>query len=78
MKLKMKMRSFHLKAVLVEFVKYLDETRQPFHKPIYIEGEKDNTPVEIAFEYSDAYSDNIYTYVNNINTHEGGTSFSWI
>ncbi|MBU1680711.1 MAG: DNA topoisomerase (ATP-hydrolyzing) subunit B [Bacteroidetes bacterium] len=64
---------FHFKGGLVEFVQYLDETRSPLHKPVYIEGEKDNTPVEIAFEYSDGYSDNIYSYVNNINTHEGGT-----
>ncbi len=65
--------SYHYKGGLIEFVKYLDEARTAFHKPIYIEGEKDNTPVEIAFEYSDAYSDNICTYVNNINTHEGGS-----
>ena len=65
--------SYHFKGGLVEFVKYLDETRNALHKPIYIEGEKDNTPVEIAFEYSNAYSDNIHSYVNNINTHEGGT-----
>ncbi len=64
---------FMFKGGLIEFVKYLDETRNVFHKPIYIEGEKENTPVEIAFEYSDAYSDNICSYVNNINTHEGGT-----
>ncbi|MBU2491045.1 MAG: DNA topoisomerase (ATP-hydrolyzing) subunit B [Bacteroidetes bacterium] len=65
--------TYHFKGGLLEFVKYLDETRNPLHKPVYIEGEKDETPVEIAFEYSDAYSDNIHTYVNNINTHEGGT-----
>ncbi len=65
--------SFHYKGGLIEFVKYLDENRTAFHKPIYIEGEKDDTPVEVAFEYNDAYSDNICTYVNNINTHEGGT-----
>jgi DNA gyrase subunit B len=65
--------TYHYKGGIIEFVKYLDETRTPFHKPIFIEGEKDNTPVEIAFEYSDAYSDNIHTYVNNINTHEGGS-----
>ncbi len=64
---------FRFKGGLIEFVKYLDETRNSLHKPIYIEGEKENTPVEIAFEYSDAYSDNICSYVNNINTHEGGT-----
>jgi DNA gyrase subunit B len=67
---------YHYKGGLVEFVKYLDETRNSLHKPVYIEGEKENTPVEIAFEYSDAYSDNICSYVNNINTHEGGTHLS--
>jgi len=64
---------FRFKGGIVEFVKYLDETRNPFHKPIFIEGEKDGVPVEIAFEYSDAYSENIHTYVNNISTIEGGT-----
>jgi DNA gyrase subunit B len=68
--------TYHFKGGIIEFVKYLDETRTVLHKPIYIEGEKDNVPVEIAFEYSDAYSDNILTYVNNINTHEGGTHLS--
>ena len=65
--------SFHFKGGLIEFVKYLDESRQALHKTIYIEGEKDNTPVEIAFQYTDGYSENIFSYVNNINTHEGGT-----
>lgn len=65
--------SFHFKGGLIEFVKYLDETRSPLHKPVYIEGFKEDTPVEIAFEYSTAYSDNILSYVNNINTQEGGT-----
>jgi len=65
--------TFHFKGGLVEFVKYLDETRTPFHKTVYIEGERDNTPIEIAFQYSDSYTENIFSYVNNINTHEGGT-----
>lgn len=65
--------TFHFKGGLVEFVKYLDETREPLHKTIYIEGERDNTPIEIAFQYSDSYTENIFSYVNNINTHEGGT-----
>ena len=64
---------FHFKGGLIEFVKYLDETREPIHKTVYIEGEKDNTPIEIAFQYSDTYNENIFSYVNNINTHEGGT-----
>ncbi len=65
--------SFHFKGGLIEFVKYLDEARQVLHKTIYIEGERDNTPIEIAFQYTDGYSENIFSYVNNINTHEGGT-----
>lgn len=65
--------TFHFKGGLIEFVQYLDETRQALHKPIYIQGEKENTPVEIAFEYNDGYNENIHTYVNNINTSEGGT-----
>src|SRR3989339_2108221 len=64
---------YKFKGGLVDFVKYLDENRSPIHKPVYIEGEKDNTPVEIAFEYSDSYSENVHSYVNNINTIEGGT-----
>ncbi|HPI36736.1 MAG TPA: DNA topoisomerase (ATP-hydrolyzing) subunit B [Ignavibacteriaceae bacterium] len=65
--------TYHYKGGLVEFVKYLDEARQPLHKTIYIEGEKDDTPIEIAFQYNNGYGENIFSYVNNINTHEGGT-----
>ena len=65
--------TFHFKGGLIEFVKYLDETREPLHKTIYIEGERDKTPIEVAFQYSDSYTENIFSYVNNINTHEGGT-----
>ncbi len=64
---------YKFKGGLVDFVKYLDENRSPIHKPVYIEGEKDNVPVEIAFEYSESYSENVHSYVNNINTVEGGT-----
>ena len=64
---------FHFKGGLIEFVKYLDSAREPLHKTVYIEGEKDNTPIEIAFQYTDNYTENIFSYVNNINTHEGGT-----
>lgn len=65
--------NFRFKGGLIDFVKYLDEQRTAFHKPVYIEGEREGTPVEIAFEYSDSYSENVHTYVNNINTIEGGT-----
>jgi len=65
--------TYHFKGGIIEFVKYIDENRKPLHKPVFIEGEKENTPVEVAFEYTDSYSERIYTYVNNINTIEGGT-----
>jgi len=68
-----KEETYHFKGGIIEFVKFLDEKRTPIHKPIYISGEKENTPVEIAFEYTNSYSDNIHSYVNNINTIEGGT-----
>ncbi len=59
---------------IVEFVKYLDESRQALmKKPVYIERENDGTPVEIAFQYNDSYTENVFSYVNNINTVEGGT-----
>ena len=68
--------TFHFKGGLIEFVKYLDSNRTPQHKTIYIEGVKDNTPIEIAFQYTDRYTENIFSYVNNINTTEGGTHLS--
>ena len=59
---------------LVEFVRYLDCTRMPLiEEVIYMEGEKQNIPVEIAMVYNDSYTENLHSYVNNINTHEGGT-----
>lgn len=65
---------YHFKGGLKDFVKYIDANRPSFmREPIYIEGERDSTPVELAFQYNDSYTENIYTYVNNINTHEGGS-----
>ncbi|HEX3073496.1 MAG TPA: ATP-binding protein, partial [Ignavibacteriales bacterium] len=64
---------FHFKGGITDFVKYLDESREPLHKTVFIEGERDNTPVEVAFHYNDTFNENIFSYVNNINTHEGGT-----
>ena len=66
--------TFHSDLGLVEFVKYLDGTRLPIiETAIYMEGEKQGIPVEIAMIYNDSYTENIHSYVNNINTHEGGT-----
>ncbi len=65
--------SFHFKGGLAEFVKYLDEAREPLHKAVYIQGERDGNQIEVAFHYNSSYSENLFSYVNNINTHEGGT-----
>ncbi len=59
---------------LVEFVRYLDGTRVPLiEEVIHMTGEKQGIPVEIAMVYNDSFSENVHSYVNNINTHEGGT-----
>jgi DNA gyrase subunit B len=71
--------TFHFKGGLVEFVKYIDATRPSIMKRVfYAQGsDKDENgravEVEAAVQYNDQYSENIFTYVNNINTHEGGT-----
>ncbi|MFN0203504.1 MAG: DNA gyrase subunit B, partial [Bacteroidia bacterium] len=67
---------FYSQGGLSEFVQYLDSSRSPLHQPpIYITGESDDgsTPVELAIQYNSSFSENIHSYVNNINTHEGGT-----
>ncbi len=62
---------------LKDFINYLDETREKLMPdPICIEGEKNGVPVEIAMQYNTSFSENIHSYVNNINTHEGGTHLS--
>jgi DNA gyrase subunit B len=62
---------------LIEFVKYLDATRTPIMtNVIAMEGEKNGIPVEVAMIYNNSYAENLHSYVNNINTHEGGTHLS--
>jgi DNA gyrase subunit B len=66
--------SFFSEGGLKEFVKYLDGTRTPIiPEPIYLEGIKNDIPVELALQYNDSYTENVHSYVNNINTIEGGT-----
>jgi DNA gyrase subunit B len=66
--------SFFSEGGLREFVEYLDATREKLiEAPMYMEGEKQGIPVEVAMLYNNSYSENIHSYVNNINTHEGGT-----
>ncbi|PHR47676.1 MAG: DNA topoisomerase (ATP-hydrolyzing) subunit B [Fluviicola sp.] len=65
---------FHSEGGLREFAKYLDKSREPLiEEVIYMDGEKDGIPVEVAMVYNTSYTENIQAYVNNINTHEGGT-----
>lgn len=68
---------FHSEGGLREFAAYLDRNRESLiSEVIYFEGEKDGIPVEVALTYNTSYTENIQAYVNNINTHEGGTHLS--
>ena len=68
---------FHYEGGIISFVNYINRSKTAINeKPVYIEGEKDTNIVEIALQYTDTYNENIYTYVNNINTEEGGTHLS--
>ena len=65
---------FYAEGGIVEFVKHLNRGKTPMHdNPIYLSCEKDDMILEIAMQYTDAYSESVYSYVNNINTIEGGT-----
>jgi len=65
---------FFSKEGLKEFVQYLDDTREKLiDEPIYMDGEKAGTPVEVAMQYNSSFAENVQSYVNNINTIEGGT-----
>ena len=69
--------TFYSDEGLPEFVRYLDATREPLIQSIIsMEGEKNGVPVEVAMVYNTSYSENLHSYVNNINTHEGGTHLS--
>jgi len=66
--------TFFSEGGLIEFVNYLDGTREKLlPAAIYVEGEKNGIPVEVAMTYNHGYTENLHSYVNNINTHEGGT-----
>ncbi|NIR48519.1 DNA topoisomerase (ATP-hydrolyzing) subunit B [candidate division KSB1 bacterium] len=69
-----KSNKFRFKGGIISFVEYLDEGRNSINrKPIYLSGEKDDFSIEIALQYNDSYIDNIFSYVNNIKTIEGGS-----
>ena len=70
-------KTFHYEGGIKEFVNYLNKGGESLYAPvIYCEGMKDNVYVEVAMQHNDSYTENIYTFVNNINTPEGGTHLS--
>ena len=71
---KEKAETFHAKGGLREFVAHLNAKMKPLHpEVVYFEGEKDDIAIEVALQYNDGYNENVLSFVNNINTHEGGT-----
>jgi DNA gyrase subunit B len=65
---------FHYKGGIVEFVEFLRGSRKPLHpKVVYIEAEREEAEIQVALQYDDGYNENTFTFVNNINTHEGGS-----
>ena len=69
--------TFHYEGGISAFVQYLSKNRRPLHtKPILLERVVDDVSIEIALEYNDSYTETLFTFVNNINTHEGGTHLS--
>ena len=69
--------TFHSEEGLKEFIRFLDSNREPLiQSVISMEGEKNDIPVEVAMIYNNSYTENLHSYVNNINTHEGGTHLS--
>src|SRR6266480_7262400 len=69
-----KEETFHAKGGLKEFVQHLNDKRKPLHpEVIYVETTKDDIGIELALQYNDGYNDTTFSFVNNINTHEGGT-----
>jgi DNA gyrase subunit B len=69
-----KHHDFHYEGGIVSFVEYLNRNKNCLHpKPIYFRGEKAGVDIEIALHYSDSYDEKVFTFANNINTHEGGT-----
>ncbi|GAA0781206.1 DNA topoisomerase (ATP-hydrolyzing) subunit B [Hathewaya limosa] len=69
-----KVTEFHYEGGIKSFVQYLNRNKQNLHpEPVYVEGEKDGSMVELALQYNDSYSENIYSFANNIDTVEGGT-----
>ncbi|KAA0015581.1 MAG: DNA topoisomerase (ATP-hydrolyzing) subunit B [Thermoplasmata archaeon] len=72
-----KMDVFKFDGGLIEFIKHINRNKKTLHdEPIYIKSKRVDVEVEIAIQYTDGFTENIFTFVNNINTHEGGTHLS--
>jgi DNA gyrase, B subunit len=72
-----KSKTFHYTGGLIEYIKYLNRTKTPIHDQIiYVDKIANDCTVELALQYTDAYTENIYSFANNINTHEGGVHLS--
>ena len=69
-----KSETFHAKGGLREFVQYLNAAKKPLHPDVvYVDTSRDDVGIELALQYNDGYNENVFSFVNNINTHEGGT-----
>jgi DNA gyrase subunit B len=69
-----KQETFMAKGGLKEMVQFLNSTKKPLHtEVVYIDTQRDDIGIELAFQYNDGYNENVFSFVNNVNTHEGGT-----
>ncbi|MEK6872764.1 MAG: DNA topoisomerase (ATP-hydrolyzing) subunit B [Nanoarchaeota archaeon] len=71
-----KKEEFHYKGGLIEFINHINKAKGVLHKPIYFKRQEDDTVVEVAIQYTEGYNENIFGFVNTINTTEGGTHIS--
>jgi len=68
-----KSNEFHYKGGIISFIEYINQNKDPITKIIYFDGEKEDIYIEIALQYNDGYNENIFSFVNNINTYDGGS-----
>ena len=65
--------TFYFEGGIVSFVRHLNRTRVPLHKPLYIEKQVNSTVIEVALQYNDGYAETVFSFANNVNTVDGGT-----
>jgi len=71
-----KKEEFYYAGGLIEFIQHITRTKNPLHKPIYFQKQQETTIIEVAIQYTESYNENIFGFVNTINTTEGGTHIS--